>query len=63
VKNPSAKLVCIDLQPNRTTQALERKDVLNVGGFSDEVFEVVERFAAGTLDSAHWIGLIEEVNL
>lgn len=63
VKNPEAKLVCIDLQPNRTTQALEREDVLNIGGFSDDVFEVVERFASGTLDSAHWIGLIEEVNL
>lgn len=63
VKNPAAKLVCIDLQPNRTTQALEREDVLNVGGFSDEVFEIVERFAAGTLHSAHWVGLIEEVNL
>lgn len=63
VKNPTAKLVCIDLQPNRTTQALEREDVLNVGGFSDDVFDVVERFAAGTLDSAHWISLIEEVNL
>ena len=61
--NPTAKLVCIDLQPNRTTQALERDDVLNVGGFSDEVFAVVERFAAGTLDSAHWIGLIEEMEL
>jgi 60 kDa SS-A/Ro ribonucleoprotein len=63
VKNPNAKLVCIDLQPNRTTQALERQDVLNVGGFSDEVFEIVKRFAAGTLSSDHWIGLIEEVNL
>ena len=63
VKNPNAKLVCVDLQPNRTTQALEREDVLNVGGFSDEVFEVIERFASGTLSSDHWIGLIEEVNL
>jgi 60 kDa SS-A/Ro ribonucleoprotein len=63
VKNPTAKLVCIDLQPNRTTQALEREDVLNVGGFSDEVFTVVERFASGTLSSDHWIGLIEEVDL
>jgi 60 kDa SS-A/Ro ribonucleoprotein len=60
-KNRDAKLVCIDLQPNRTTQAVERKDVLNVGGFSDEVFEVVERFASGTLSSDHWIGLIERV--
>jgi 60 kDa SS-A/Ro ribonucleoprotein len=62
-QNRDAKFVCIDLQPNRTTQAVERKDVLNVGGFSDDVFEIVERFAAGTLHSAHWISLIEEVNL
>ena len=61
--NRDAKLVCIDLQPNRTTQALEREDVLNVGGFSDEVFTVVERFASGTLSSAHWIGLIEGVEI
>jgi 60 kDa SS-A/Ro ribonucleoprotein len=63
VKNPEAKLVCIDLQPNLTTQALEREDVLNVGGFSDEVFAVVGRFASATLHSAHWISLIEEVNI
>jgi 60 kDa SS-A/Ro ribonucleoprotein len=63
VKNADAKLVCIDLQPNRTTQALERSDVLNVGGFSDDVFEIVERFASGTLNSEHWIGLIEGVEV
>jgi 60 kDa SS-A/Ro ribonucleoprotein len=62
-KNPNAKLVCIDLQPNRTTQALERDDVLNVGGFSDDVFEVIERFASGSLSSDHWIGLIENEEL
>jgi 60 kDa SS-A/Ro ribonucleoprotein len=61
--NRDAKLVCIDLQPNRTAQAVERKDVLNVGGFSDEVFAVVEQFASGALSSEHWIGLIEAVNL
>ena len=32
------KLICIDLQPNTTTQAPERSDILNVGGFSDAVF-------------------------
>ena len=35
------KLVCIDVQPYTTTQAPERSDVLNVGGFSDAVFHVV----------------------
>jgi hypothetical protein len=63
VRNPQAKLVCIDLQPNRTTQAIERPDVLNVGGFSDEVFEVVARFAHGTLGADHWVGRIEEIEI
>ena len=44
---PGAKLVCIDLQPYGTTQAKSRKDILNVGGFSDAVFETLARFAAG----------------
>ena len=38
------KLVCIDVQPYTTTQAPERDDVLNVGGFSDAVFDVVAAF-------------------
>ena len=43
-RNPAAKLVCIDLQPNGTTQAAERADVLNVGGFSDQEFHNPVRF-------------------
>lgn len=38
------KLVCIDLQPYTSTQAPGREDILNVGGFSDAVFEVVNAF-------------------
>jgi 60 kDa SS-A/Ro ribonucleoprotein len=63
VRNPQARLVCVDLQPNRTTQAIERPDVLNVGGFSDEVFEVVARFADGTLGADHWVGRIEAIEV
>jgi len=55
--------VCIDLQPHGTTQAAERADVLNVGGFSDTVFEVVARFARDELGSRHWVERIEEVEL
>jgi len=58
-RNPAAKMVCIDLVPNRTTQADEAADILNVGGFSDQVFEVVSHFAEGTLAPNHWIGVIE----
>jgi 60 kDa SS-A/Ro ribonucleoprotein len=62
-RNPRARLVLIDLQPYATTQATEREDILNVGGFSDHVFDVVAEFAAGRLHSDHWVGLIESVVL
>jgi 60 kDa SS-A/Ro ribonucleoprotein len=34
-RNPHSKLVCIDLTPYTHTQAHERSDILNIGGFSD----------------------------
>lgn len=60
---PSAKLVCIDITPNGTSQAKERKDILNVGGFSDEVFNIVNLFARGELGGQHWVGEIEKIAL
>lgn len=62
-RNPNARLVCIDIQPYATTQAAEREDVLNVGGFSDAVFTLVANFAAGKLVAGHWIEVIENIKL
>jgi len=62
-RNPKARLVCIDIQPSATTQAAERHDILNVGGFSDAVFDIVARFAAGKMNAEHWVGEIESVSL
>ncbi len=62
-RNPQARLVCIDIQPTATTQAAERHDILNVGGFSDAVFAMVANFANGTMDAEHWVGEIEKVSL
>lgn len=62
-RNPQAKLVCIDLVPSTTTQAAEREDVLNVGGFSDAVFGLVADFAAGRMAPGHWVSRIEEVTI
>jgi 60 kDa SS-A/Ro ribonucleoprotein len=62
-RNPQARLVCVDLQPYATTQAPERKDVLNVGGFSDQVFDTIAEFAAGKLDAAHWLSIIESIEI
>ncbi len=61
--NPEARLVCIDLQPYATVQAVEREDILNIGGFSDQVFQVIAAFAAGRLGANHWVGEIESLQL
>ena len=62
-RNAHARLVCIDIQPYATTQAQEREDILNIGGFSDQVFDVIAEFAAGRLNADHWVGVIESVTL
>jgi 60 kDa SS-A/Ro ribonucleoprotein len=62
-RNPRAKMVCIDIQPYATTQAKERHDILNIGGFSDQVFNVIADFAAGKLNANHWVGVIEAITL
>lgn len=62
-RNPGAKLACIDLQPHGTTQAAEREDVLNIGGFGDSVFELLELYANNNLSPEHWAGVIEKVEV
>ncbi|MEL6521314.1 MAG: RNA-binding protein [Pseudomonadota bacterium] len=62
-RNPKAKLVCIDIAPYGTTQAQSRKDVLNIGGFSDAVFEQIATFAEGAAGAEHWVREIEKIEL
>jgi 60 kDa SS-A/Ro ribonucleoprotein len=62
-RNPRARMACVDVQPYQTVQAAEAPDVLNVGGFSDQVFEVVADFAAGRLGADHLVGVIEQIAL
>ena len=59
-RNPQARLVCLDIQPYITTPVAERADVLNIGGFSDEVFKLLALFAADALGADHWVGVIEQ---
>ena len=58
---PAPKLVCIDLQPYTTSQAPERDDILNIGGFSDAVFNVVASFLSD--DAGRFVREVESVNL
>jgi 60 kDa SS-A/Ro ribonucleoprotein len=55
------KLVCIDLQAYQTVQAPERDDILNIGGFSDAVFNVVASFLAG--EAGRFVREVESVEL
>ncbi len=55
------KLICIDLQPYSSTQAPERDDILNIGGFSDAVFNVVASFLGD--DANRFVAEVESVQL
>jgi 60 kDa SS-A/Ro ribonucleoprotein len=44
-----------------TTQAPERSDILNVGGFSDAVFSVVAAFLAD--DNGRFVAEVEKIEL
>lgn len=59
-RNSKARMVCIDITPNETTQAKERADILNIGGFSDQVFKTIAAFASKSLNPDHWIGEINQ---
>lgn len=62
-RHPSAKLMCIDLIPRTTTQTAPRPEILNVGGFSDEVFKVLSLWTAGQLAEEAWLAHIAEVKI
>ncbi len=62
-KNPKAKLVLVDIQPYGSTQVRDDPAVLNVGGFSDRVFEIVSLFSEGKLGAGHWVQEIEAVQV
>lgn len=62
-RNPDAKLVCIDIAPYTNTQAHDREDVLNVGGFSDQVFDVIAKFVKHGNNKDLWVKTIESVEL
>ena len=55
------KLVCIEIQPYGSTQAPERADILNIGGFSDAVFNVVATYLGD--DSERFVTEVEAIEL
>jgi 60 kDa SS-A/Ro ribonucleoprotein len=62
-RNKNAKLVCIDVTPNGTVQASDGNAILNIGGFSDSVFEVIAKFTELGNHKDLWINTIESVEI
>ncbi len=62
-RNPEARLVCIDLQPYTNSQSPDDASVLNVGGFGDQVWNVIAGFSHGLPQQAHFVDAVERVDL
>jgi len=62
-RNPNAKMINIDIQPNATTQTVERADIINVAGFSDQVFHLIADVANNRTSENHWVQQIEAMTL
>ncbi|WP_034160135.1 TROVE domain-containing protein [Sphingomonas sp. ERG5] len=60
-RNPRAKLVCVDIQTHGTTQASGRPEILNVGGFSDAVFDTIAKFATG--ETRDWVSIVNQTEI
>lgn len=65
-RNPKAKMVCINVQSDPTTQIQESSDVMNIGGFSDTIFETIKNFLGNKSKNASvetWVKEIEAIVL
>ena len=60
---PEAKLVCLDIQPYTTVQVQNRCDILNIGGFSDQVFTLIGSFAEQGMGADFWVEEIGKTEL
>jgi 60 kDa SS-A/Ro ribonucleoprotein len=65
-RNPNAKMVCINVQSDPTTQISDDNSVMNIGGFSDQIFETILNFVNNKGKNANveaWVKEIEAVVL
>lgn len=61
---PKARMACLDINPNTTSQmAANVPDVMNFGGFSDTVFDILDEFSKGEIDGNLLVKKVEDVVL
>lgn len=57
--NKQAKLVCLDIVPNVSSPVVDSRSQLNIGGFSDSVFNVIREFLSGDMGRDNWVSMIK----
>lgn len=63
-KNNNAKIVSINLAASDTTQLSNKhKNSLNIGGFSDEVFNTINSFIHNKWNEKYWVNEIKKINI
>lgn len=62
-RNPAAKMICIDLTPQGTSQVEYSPDILRIGGFSDAVYHLMRDFINGKLGHKHWVETVESIKI
>jgi 60 kDa SS-A/Ro ribonucleoprotein len=45
-RSPKTKLICLDIQPYGNTQLSDRQDVMNIGGWGDNCWDVMAKFVS-----------------
>ncbi|GIU68993.1 MAG: ribonucleoprotein [Candidatus Woesearchaeota archaeon] len=62
-RNPNAKLICWDIAPYKTVQVKDEPDVLNIGGFSDRIMDIIYLFINNKLEGKYWKEVIDSIDL
>ncbi len=63
-RNKAAKLICIDLTPRNNSQVSENRDILQIGGWSDQCFDIIAKFIENNEGSNDfWVKEIQKISL
>jgi 60 kDa SS-A/Ro ribonucleoprotein len=61
--NPRARMVNLDIAPHASAQTVSGSDVLNIGGFTDSVFQVMAMFFESKGNPDFWVNQIKSIQL
>ncbi len=60
---PKAKMININLQVEETVQINDAKGIINIGGFSEAIFDVIKLWVEDGAQSDGWVKMIEAIQI